>query len=122
MTAGDGRHVLIVEDSEEVVLALQIVMEAAGYRVSTAATVEEAVGIGREQPVDVLLLDLTLPDGNGLEVLRRLADAGASPRDALALTGRDEPEVRERCLAAGCRDVMVKPVPVRELVRRVGEK
>lgn len=114
-------HVLVVEDSEDVVLALRVVLEAGGYNVSTAMTVEEAVRLGRAGPVDVLLLDLTLPDGDGLDVLSRLDGDGSSPRHTIALTGRDEVEVRDRCLAAGCGEVMVKPVPVRELMKRVGE-
>ena len=122
MTRAPGAtHVLIVEDSEDVVLALRLVMEAGGHEVSTAMSVAEAVEAGVARPVDVLLLDLTLPDGNGLDVLRRLAQAGASPRHTIALTGRDEPEVRDQCLETGCAEVMVKPVPMRVLMERVGE-
>lgn len=122
MTRAPGApHVLIVEDSEDVVLALQLVMEAGGNEVSTATSVEEAVRVGSASPVDVLLLDLTLPDGDGLDVLARLAALGCSPRHVIALTGRDEFEVRDRCLACGCGEVMVKPVPVRDLMQRVRE-
>ena len=114
-------RVLIVEDSEDVVEALQIVMESAGHYVRTATTVDDAVREAEADGVDVMLLDLSLPDGDGLDVLRRL-DAGAHrPRHTIALTGRDEPAVREACLAAGCGEVMIKPVPIRELLRRVGE-
>lgn len=114
-------HVLIVEDSEDVAAALQVVMEAAGHAVSTAGTVEAAVRIAEATPVDVMLLDLTLPDGDGLDVLRRLAHARHRPRHVIALTGRDESEVRDRCLTTGCGEVMLKPVPVRTLVGRVAE-
>jgi CheY-like chemotaxis protein len=89
--------------------------------VSVAGTVAEAVAAATADPPDVLLLDLTLPDGDGLAVLARLGARGALPRAAVALTGHDDPETRERCLAAGCRAVLLKPVPARELVRMVGE-
>lgn len=122
MTEAQGAtHVLIVEDSEDVVLALRLVMEAGGHDVSTAMSVEEAVTAGLAREVDVLLLDLTLPDGNGLDVLRRLAAADRSPRHTIALTGRDESDVRDQCLATGCGEVMVKPVPMRVLMQRVNE-
>lgn len=125
MTVADqpngAAHVLIVEDSEDVIAALQIVMESAGHAVSTAMTVEDAVRVAESTPVDVMLLDLTLPDGDGLDVLRRLAHAHRLPRHVIALTGRDEVEVRDRCLAIGCGEVMLKPVPVRQLVSRVAE-
>lgn len=114
-------RVLIVEDSPDVVLALQLVMEAAGNAVRTAMTVEEAVREGRAGTFDVMLLDITLPDGSGLEVLERLAAAGASPRHTIALTGHDDHIVRDRCLRAGCAEVMVKPVPMRVLMARVKE-
>lgn len=121
MTGAGAAHVLIVEDSEDVVAALRLVMESGGHRVTTAMTVAEAVQAGTAGPVDVLLLDLTLPDGNGLDVLERLEAAGRSPRHTIALTGRDEVEIRDRCLACGCGEVMVKPVPVRALMQRVNE-
>ena len=112
-------HVLIVEDSEDVLLALRIVMEAGGHTVSTASTCAEAIRVAGEGPVDVMLLDLTLPDGDGLQVLHRLREGGRLPRTTLALTGRDGSEVHNRCLEAGCADVLVKPVPMKLLMERV---
>ena len=93
-----GAHVLVVEDSALVVGALRVLLEDAGYRVSTAATVRDALDAAAAAPPDVMLLDLTLPDGDGLAVLERLAAASSAPRVTVAVTGRDEPEVRARCL------------------------
>jgi CheY-like chemotaxis protein len=70
---------------------------------------------GAERPAAVLL-DLTLPDGDGLAVLRALADAGEPAPPTLALTGHDDPETAARCLAAGCRAVLPKPVRAAALV------
>lgn len=66
-----------------------------------------------------MLLDLSLPDGDGLTVLDRLRGSAAAPKVSVAMTGRDDPATRERCLTAGCRDVLIKPVPTSELVRRI---
>jgi DNA-binding response OmpR family regulator len=121
MSGAGAAHVLIVEDSEDVIAALRLVMESGGHRVTTAMTVAEAVQAAGADPVDVLLLDLTLPDGDGLDVLDRLEAAGQMPRHTIALTGRDEVEVRDRCLAQGCGEVMVKPVPIGKLIQRVNE-
>ena len=94
---------------------MRILLEDAGFRVSTASRVGEAYEACRSDQPDVVLLDLRLPDGDGLTLLTRLrADGGVVPVVA-ALTGRDEPEVRERCRRAGCVDVLVKPVDVRSL-------
>ena len=112
-------HVLIAEDNELVGGAMRILFEETGHRVSIARSIADTVETAAASPVDVLLLDLGLPDGDGLTALSELAARGALPRVTAALTGRDEPEVRDRCLAAGCRAVLVKPVPARELVRLV---
>lgn len=119
--ASGTAHVLIVEDSADVAEAMQLVMESAGHAVTTARNVKEAVEIGMSTPVDVMLLDLTLPDGDGLDVLRRLELTNHLPQHTIALTGRDEDTVRERCLAIGCGEVMIKPVPIRVLLARVNE-
>jgi len=108
-----------VEDSALVTGALRLLFEQTGHRVSVAASVRDAIAACAAEPPDVMLLDLTLPDGDGLTVLRELGTRGALPPVALAMTGHDDPGTRERCLAAGCRDVLVKPVPTRELLRVV---
>ena len=112
-------RVLVVEDSVLVTDALTILLESAGHEVRVAATVAEALAAGRAAPVDVLLLDLSLPDGDGLEVLHGLRACGAEPPVTVALTGRDEPATVARCEAAGCRAVRLKPVPTRELMASV---
>lgn len=106
--------VLVVEDSAIVRDALAIVLDAYGYRTAAAGSVDEAVRAARAAAPDAMLLDLTLPDGDGLDVLRALgADA---PAAALALTGHDDAETAAECRAAGCRAVLVKPVPAAALV------
>jgi CheY-like chemotaxis protein len=111
----DSAHVLVVEDNALVTSATRILLEDAGFRVSTAGRVAEAYAICQSDPPDVILLDLRLPDGDGLTLLNRLrADGGRAPVVA-AVTGRDEPQIRQRCLRAGCVDVLLKPVDVRAL-------
>lgn len=99
--------------------ALRILFEASGYAVLTAGSVAEAVAAAAATPPDVMLLDLSLPDGSGLDVVAALAAAARLPRAIVALTGHDDDDVRARCLAAGCRAVLVKPVPARELLATV---
>jgi DNA-binding response OmpR family regulator len=112
-------HVLVVEDNALITSATRILLEDAGFRVSTAARVAEAHGICRADPPDAMLLDLRLPDGDGLSLLKRLRDDGARLPVIAALTGRDEPETRARCLRAGCVEVLVKPIDVRGLSQLV---
>ena len=111
-------HVLVAEDNTLVADAMRLLFEETGHRVTTAGTIADVVRVASDDPVDLLLLDLGLADGDGLDVLDQLRAREAMPRVSVALTGRDEPDVIERCRAAGCRDVLLKPVPVGELLRR----
>ena len=109
-------HILVVEDSAAVSSAMRILFESAGHHVSVAASIAEALSVGTADPAELVLLDLTLPDGNGLSLVEPLRAAGC--KTVVALTGHDDAETRASCLAAGCADVLVKPVPARELVAR----
>ena len=111
-------HVLVAEDNPLVADAMRLLFEETGHRVTTAGTIADVVRAAEHDPVDLLLLDLGLADGDGLEVPDQLRAHEALPRVSVALTGRDEPEVIERCKAAGCREVLLKPVPVGELLRK----
>jgi len=113
--------VLVAEDNALVAGAMRLLFEETGHRVTTAGTIVDVVAAATADSVDLLLLDLGLSDGDGLEVLALLAARGALPRVSVALTGRDELDVIERCRAAGCREVLLKPVPVGELLRRSRE-
>ena len=112
-------HVLLAEDNELVCGAMRVLSEETGHRITTVPTIVAAVDAAMRGDVDLLLLDLGLADGDGLEVLTKLRSAGTMPRVVVALTGRDEPDVVAACRTAGCHDVLLKPVPARELLRRV---
>ena len=112
-----GPHVLIVEDSEAVSSALQMLIESIGARVSVSGSVAETLAIGLADPARLVLVDITLPDGDGLAVIAPLRDAGSGI--FVALTGHDDRETAERCRTAGCAEVLLKPVPARELVAKV---
>jgi len=102
-----------------VVDALRLLFEESGHRVSVAGSIAEAVEVGRRERPEIMLLDLGLPDGDGLEALVSLQEQGAAPAVTFALTGADDRAITERCLAAGCREVLVKPVAPRTLLAKV---
>ena len=113
--------VLLVDDSPLVTEALGILLVATGHRVATAGSVREAVAAVQTDRPAVMLLDLTLPDGDGLDTLADLRAAGCEPPLTVALTGHDDDATAERCLAAGCRAVLAKPVPAQTLLRGLRE-
>ena len=113
-----ANHVLLVEDSELARDALRMLLQVTGHRVSVAASVAEALESARRERPDLVLLDLTLPDGEGLDIARELL-VEENPPTFVALTGHDSPDVADRCLAAGCTSVLVKPVSSKELLATV---
>lgn len=114
-----GARILIVEDSTLVTDAYKVLFQEAGYEVSSARTVAEAIEVGLEMPIDLVLLDLRLPDGSGIDVLDALRKHDRLPRATLAMTGQNDAASRRSCLEAGCADVLVKPVPIRDLLRQI---
>jgi CheY-like chemotaxis protein len=114
-----GARILIVEDSQLVAEAFSILFTEAGYEVDAAATVAEAIERGTSGVVDVMILDISLPDGSGLEVLEALREKGSLPRATLAMTGYNDAESHRKCIEAGCAEVLLKPVPVAEILRLI---
>ena len=114
-------RILLVEDSALVAHALTLLLESGGHDVRAAGSVADAIASACEAPPDILLLDLTLPDGDGLRVLSALRAGSAAPAVTVALTGHDDPATVARCERAGCRAVLLKPVPTRELMARIAE-
>lgn len=112
-------RILIVEDSTLVTEAFTVLFRQAGYDVEIAASVAEATELGSAGTIDIMLLDLSLPDGSGLDVLEALRARGRVPRATLAMTGHDDSRTRRACLDAGCTDVLVKPIPIGELLRQI---
>jgi DNA-binding response OmpR family regulator len=111
----------VAEDNQLVCDAMRVLFSETGHRVSIAGHVAEICDIAESDPVDLLLLDLGLADGDGFEVLDELRARGAKPRVIVALTGRDDPATIARCTDAGCKAVLLKPVPARELLRMATE-
>jgi DNA-binding response OmpR family regulator len=114
-------RVLLVEDSPMINGALKLVLESGGFDVTVATTAAEAKAAGSDVRADVMLLDITLPDEDGLAVLEELAAKGMRPSATFAMTGHSDAETRARCLAAGCDEVLLKPVPIQQLLRIVSE-
>jgi CheY-like chemotaxis protein len=111
--------ILIVEDHELAADALRLLFEALGHRPRLAPSVAAAVRECALRPPDLMLLDLTLPDGDGLDVLAQTAAAGTTPRVTVAVTGHDDDALTERCRRAGCVDIVLKPVMPRDLLKRI---
>jgi CheY-like chemotaxis protein len=113
--------VLLVEDSTMISGALKMLLESGGFDVTLAATAAEASAWPRHTRPDVMLLDVGLPDGDGLGVIDSLDARGLKPAATYAMTGHADQVTHDRCIARGCAGVLIKPVPVQQLLRIVTE-
>jgi Response regulators consisting of a CheY-like receiver domain and a winged-helix DNA-binding domain len=100
--------ILIVEDEAEIAGYLRRGLTFEGYTVEIASDGRQALDIAREQPPDLVVLDLMLPGIDGLEVARRLRAASDVP--IIMLTARDAIPDRVAGLEAGADDYLIKPV------------
>jgi two-component system cell cycle response regulator DivK len=115
-----GERVLVVEDNEKNMKLFRDVLMATGYRTLEATTGEQAVVLAAEHAPDLVLMDIRLPDVDGVEALRRLrADQRTASIPVLALTAQAMQGDRERFLAAGFGGYISKPVNVVELLGTV---
>ena len=109
--------VLVVEDESSIASFVALYLKNAGYRVQTAGTGQDALDtLSRERP-DLIVLDLMLPDIDGIEVCRRVRRGSDIP--ILMLTARDEDVDKIIGLEVGADDYLTKPFNPRELVARV---
>jgi two-component system, cell cycle response regulator DivK len=117
-----GERILVVEDNEKNMKLFRDVLVATGYRTLEATTGSEAVDLASEHTPDLVLMDIQLPDLDGVQALGRLrADPRTAGIPVLALTAQAMHGDRERFLAAGFDGYLSKPVDVRELIGTVRE-
>jgi CheY-like chemotaxis protein len=111
-----SRRILVVEDNPLNLKLIRDVLQVAGYDVIEAHTGEEGLHLAREDPPDLVLMDLQLPGIDGTETLRRLRqDSLARKVPVVAVTAFAMAEDRERAALAGFDGYIEKPISVRAL-------
>jgi two-component system cell cycle response regulator DivK len=115
-----GERILVVEDNEKNMKLFRDVLDASGFRTLEATSGGEAVERATQETPDLVLMDIQMPDFDGVEALKRLrADDRTTSIPILALTAQAMHGDRERFLAAGFDGYISKPVNVRELIATV---
>jgi two-component system cell cycle response regulator DivK len=115
-----GERILVVEDNELNMKLFRDILLATGYRPIEATTGGEALALAAEHAPDLVLMDIQLPDLDGVQALRRLrADGRTASIPVLAVTAQAMRGDREQFLAAGFDGYVSKPVNVRELLGTV---
>lgn len=111
-------HVLVVEDEDSIASFVVKGLKAEGHAPSRAATVAEAMALADTYDWDVVLLDLLLPDGHGLDVLKAIRSANPET-PVIVLSALGEVDDKVALLDAGANDYLVKPFAFAELLARV---
>jgi len=110
-------RVLVVDDEPQIVRALKVVLREAGFEAVPAETAAEALDLAAVRPPDAAIVDLVLPDLDGIAVTRTLREWSDMPILVLSAVGEEEQKVR--ALEAGADDYITKPFGARELVARL---
>ena len=117
-----GNNILYVEDNPDNMMLVQRALEARGYRLLKAVNGLSGVEIAEREDVDLILLDINLPDIDGYEVARRIRRSSKGAllhTPIIAITANALKGDAEKALDAGCDVYMSKPINIRELWARV---
>jgi two-component system, OmpR family, KDP operon response regulator KdpE len=110
-------RVLVVDDEPQILRALRINLRVRHYEVDTASTAGEALAVAAAHPPDLVILDLGLPDMDGVEVIAGLRGWTAAP--IIVLSGRADSSDKVEALDAGADDYVTKPFGMEELLARM---
>ncbi len=113
----DGGRILIVDDEPPIRRLLRNTLRVQDYLIHEAGSVVEALEMLKLHKVDLMILDLGLPDGDGLDVIRNVRETSALP--IIVLSSRDDERGKVEALDAGADDYVTKPFGVDELMARI---
>lgn len=111
------KKILLVEDNETIIMGLKYSLEQEGFQIISIKTKKETEKIILEEQIDLVLLDVTLPDGNGFDICKIIKEKSDIP--VIFLTAQDEETSVVIGLDLGADDYIVKPFRTRELISRI---
>lgn len=110
-------HILVIDDEPQILRALNTILTAKGFRVSTARRAEQGLTLATALEPDLIILDLSLPDLDGIEVTRQLRAWSQVP--IIILSVRDSERDKVAALDKGADDYLTKPFGIEELLARI---
>ena len=111
------KKILLVEDNDTIVMGLKYLLEKEGFQFSSVKTIQETVEIMGKENIDLILLDINLPDGDGFSICSKLKEKEDVP--IIFLTARDDEKDIVKGLDIGADDYITKPFRNRELISRI---
>jgi DNA-binding response OmpR family regulator len=117
-----GGRILVIDDEPHIRRVLSTVLDAHGFRVSSAADGARGLAAFHAGTADLVILDLMLPDANGLEILSKIRASSSRPdTPVIILTAKGQDTDREAAMAGGANDFMTKPFSPKKLIARIDE-
>ncbi len=110
-------HILVIDDEPQILRAMKTILTAKHFRVSTAMRGQEGLALAAAEQPGLIILDMSLPDMDGVQVCRELREWSSTP--ILILSVRDAEKDKVAALDAGADDYLTKPFGVEELLARV---
>ncbi|RPH62839.1 MAG: DNA-binding response regulator [Chloroflexi bacterium] len=110
-------HILVIDDEPQILRAMKTILTAKQFRVSAAARGEEGLALAAAEQPDLIILDMSLPDIEGIEVCKQLREWTATP--IIILSVRDSEKDKVAALDAGADDYLTKPFGIEELLARI---
>lgn len=111
-------RILIVDDHTETLTLLSRLLRGNGHTVLTATSASQAMAVAADNPFDLLLSDLSLPDRSGLDLMREMRQLRSEVR-GIALTGMDASEYQAACHEAGFNSYLMKPLDLSRLLNEI---
>jgi two-component system response regulator HydG len=111
--------ILLVEDEEILRFTFSAFLTGAGYQVKGAATFREGIALMQNEPISLVISDIILPDGNGIDILKAVKKGGAHSCPVIMITGKPGVETASQSVRNGAYDYLVKPVTKDALLRVV---
>ena len=111
------RKIMIVEDDEDVREGLVMRIEANGYETVEASSAKQAIEMARQEPPDLMILDIGLPDGDAFTIVETLGEsAHFDSTSVILVTGRDPEDFKQRAYDIGVKAFFLKPVDNKKLL------
>ena len=110
-------RILLIEDNDAIIMGLEYLLTQEGYQAETARSLKEAYAVVEREPADLILLDISLPDGNGFDFYKKIKKECDTP--VIFLTASEEEKDVVKGLDMGADDYIVKPFRNRELISRI---
>ena len=115
----DRHTILVIEDDHDTLEFLELFLDMSGYQVQSAPTSERGLALAAAYPIEAVLLDRRLPDGDGIEVCRRLREQLGSAAPIVLLTADHDPELEAAAHAAGATAFLRKPFAPEALLQQL---